>query len=260
MVSPTLASRVHVFFGTVTGNAEEIARRIAAELTARGVDAGTAVSLADFASAPAFTTGAPAATVVFVASTTGDGDPPDTIRPFMRFLRKCAKDRTALAHVRYAMLGLGDTNYEQFCNTAKKIDAGLLAAGAKPFVPRGLADDGTGLEAVVEPWITALYESLDLLADSGSVQSVSDAAAKKDATAEKLTITSTTATTFNTASAISSSPFRGRIHGRGRPRDCPRVKAYRERCRNFDICRGRVLRGQRFGGSSTSKRTVTRGQ
>jgi methionine synthase reductase len=213
MVSPTLAgaSRVHVFFGTVTGNAEEIARRIAAELAARGVDAGTAVSLADFASAPAFTTGAPAATVVFVASTTGDGDPPDAIRPFMRYLRKCAKDRTALAHIRYAVLGLGDTNYEQFCNTAKKIDAGLLAAGAKPFLPRGLADDGTGLEAVVEPWIAALYESLDLLVDAGSVQPVSDTAAKtdeapkKDAATKKLT-TLSTITTTSSASAISSSP------------------------------------------------------
>jgi sulfite reductase alpha subunit-like flavoprotein len=162
------AGVVHVVYATQTGNAEEIARRIVSDLRDRGRrDTPAAVSLSSHALCPAFaSTPSPPgsiAALVVVAATTGDGDAPDAVRPFMRYLRGAAKGGSALAHVRYAMLGLGDTNYENFCQCAKKIDIALGKAGAKPFVPRGLADDGVGLDEVVEPWIDALYPAVDAL-------------------------------------------------------------------------------------------------
>jgi len=95
---------------------------------------------------------------VFVASTTGDGDAPDTARPFMRFLRK--KDPELLEGVLYTVLALGDTNYENFCKTGKRFDSSLKKLGGISFYPRGDADDGTGLEDVVEPWIGGLWKAL----------------------------------------------------------------------------------------------------
>jgi methionine synthase reductase len=57
-------------------------------------------------------------------------------------------------------LGLGDTNYSNFNNTAIRLDRKLLDLGAKPIIPKGLADDATGLEEVVEPWIESLFDIL----------------------------------------------------------------------------------------------------
>lgn len=166
MTSADCASPVHVFFGTQTGNAEEIARRIASELPQA---TGPATCLSAAGKSPAFALNGPPSTVVMVVATTGDGDPPDKIRPFMRFLRGAAKEKGSLAGVRYALLGLGDTNYESFCGAAKKVDIALGRAGATPFVKRGLADDGTGLEGVVEPWLAALPAAVEeVLAEIGA--------------------------------------------------------------------------------------------
>lgn len=57
--------------------------------------------------------------------------------------------------------GLGDTNYTQFCNGAIRLEKGLKKLGAQSFYPLGKADDETGLEQVVEPWIDGLWPALD---------------------------------------------------------------------------------------------------
>ena len=40
--------------------------------------------------------------------------------------------------------GLGDTNYNNFCNCGKTIHSRLQDLGATIFYPPGWADDGTG--------------------------------------------------------------------------------------------------------------------
>jgi methionine synthase reductase len=84
--------------------------------------------------------------LIVVASTTGDGDPPDNATKFMRWLRRAKKPELDAAFLGrpYAILGLGDTNYTNFCQTAKRLDRRFTELGAVPFVPKGLADDGTG--------------------------------------------------------------------------------------------------------------------
>ena len=62
--------------------------------------------------------------------------------------------------MRYCLLGLGDTNYDAFCNAAIKLDQALKKAGALQLAPTALADDGTGLETVVEPWRLKIKEIL----------------------------------------------------------------------------------------------------
>ncbi|KNC79665.1 hypothetical protein SARC_07945 [Sphaeroforma arctica JP610] len=52
--------------------------------------------------------------VVFVVSSTGDGDPPDTATKLWRQLRlKKVGDSIDLSQLSFAVLGLGDTNYRQ---------------------------------------------------------------------------------------------------------------------------------------------------
>ena len=40
--------------------------------------------------------------------------------------------------------GLGDTNYSNFCNTAKRLDRKFSDLGAESFLTKGFADDATG--------------------------------------------------------------------------------------------------------------------
>ena len=163
------APLVNVLYGTVTGNAEEIARRIHLHLSSLPVAQGLLRCLSDYKDIPAFVNPASHRNAynIIVVSTTGDGDPPETIRPFMRLIRK--KEANKMKGLNFAVLALGDTNYENFCNTGKRIDAALAKMGASRFQNRGDADDGTGLENVVEPWLENLWTSLKKIAATTSI-------------------------------------------------------------------------------------------
>jgi methionine synthase reductase len=97
---------------------------------------------------------------VIVVSTTGDGDPPDTAGRFWRKLKRNTQPNL-LKSLQYALLGLGDTNYTNFCNMGKMLNKRLLELGATPICDTGYADDGVGLELVVEPFIDGLWPALD---------------------------------------------------------------------------------------------------
>mmetsp|Transcript_3911 Transcript_3911/g.7507 ORF Transcript_3911/g.7507 Transcript_3911/m.7507 type:complete len:616 (-) Transcript_3911:1893-3740(-) len=146
---------IHVMWATQTGNAREIARRIHAQLESFGFLAGELCSVEDHARVLS----GDASLLVLVAATTGDGDATDDARALLRFLRK-AKSESGLRRLRYALLGLGDTNYENFCNGPIRLDKALRSAGATRFYDFGKADDGVGLELVVEPWIDRLWTAL----------------------------------------------------------------------------------------------------
>ena len=49
-----------------------------------------------------------------------------------------------LSNLEYSILGLGDTNYSQFCNGPRTLHKRLQSLGAKTFYEPGWADDGVG--------------------------------------------------------------------------------------------------------------------
>eukprot|EP00124_Ichthyophonus_hoferi_P000060 Ihof_evm13s2 gene=Ihof_evmTU13s2 len=97
--------------------------------------------------------------VVFICSSTGDGDPPDTATKLWRKLR-LRDNNVFLSHLQYAILGLGDTNYSTFNGAAKGLEKKLKSLGASSFLPNGFADDAVGLEKVIEPWSESLWKTL----------------------------------------------------------------------------------------------------
>ncbi|KAH9509802.1 hypothetical protein Btru_045236 [Bulinus truncatus] len=101
--------------------------------------------------------------MVIVVSTTGDGNPPENAEKFVRKIKRKTLPPDFLQNLNYTILGLGDTNYSNFCRCARDIDKRLEQLGAKRFYPTGLADDGVGLEIVADPWLEGLYPVLQML-------------------------------------------------------------------------------------------------
>lgn len=78
---------------------------------------------------------------LFVVSTTGDGDPPETMKRFWSFLLRKQLDANSLVELKYSVFGLGDSSYEQFNSSGRKLFVRLKQLGAKEIVPLGLGDD-----------------------------------------------------------------------------------------------------------------------
>ncbi len=97
---------------------------------------------------------------IFLASTHGEGDPPETAVKFFE-LMKGAKDGL-LDGLDYAVLGLGDKSYEIFCGAATDLDKELVRLGGKPFQDIALFD--VDYAAHTPKWIESTVESLNKLA------------------------------------------------------------------------------------------------
>jgi len=76
--------------------------------------------------------------VLIYAATWGEGDPPQRAMAFYSALMDESAPR--LDGLRYAVLGLGDSAYVNFCETAKRIDARLEALGAVRVAERADLD------------------------------------------------------------------------------------------------------------------------
>lgn len=72
--------------------------------------------------------------VFVVTSTFGDGEPPDNGTGFWARLQ--APNAPALDGIRYAVLGIGDRSYSNFCGHAKAVDARFAALGATRMLDR----------------------------------------------------------------------------------------------------------------------------
>ena len=94
----------------------------------------------------------PDSPIVFVCSTTGDGDLPETAFRFWNKLKRLNEESGVLKNLNYALLGLGDTNYTTFCGGPKLIHKKFQELGAKCFYGPFWADDGTGMDIEVEPF------------------------------------------------------------------------------------------------------------
>ena len=146
-----------ILFGSQTGTAEEVADRLAAE-SLRWHFAPRVVPMEEYdvARLP----GEPF--VVCVASTTGEGEVPDGMRPLWSFLLRRDLPPGSLRGVRHAVFGLGDSSYAKFNFAAKRLARRLAQLGSPALVPLGLGDDqeALGLDQALEPWAQSLWEAL----------------------------------------------------------------------------------------------------
>lgn len=97
--------------------------------------------------------------VMFVCSTTGQGEEPDNMKKFWRFLLRRDLPQNSLLAMNFGVLGLGDSSYQKFNFAAKKLHKRLLQLGAKPILDPALGDDqhDMGLDAAINPWLENLW-------------------------------------------------------------------------------------------------------
>jgi len=118
-----------ILFGSQTGNAENLSKRIAKEAGKRGF-APTIQDLGKYATAQLASESA----LLIVTSTYGDGEPPDNAKAFWEFLGGEAAPK--LAQMKFSLLALGDSNYPKFCAFGKAVDERLEKLGAARVHPR----------------------------------------------------------------------------------------------------------------------------
>ena len=123
-----------IVFASQTGFAEYLARQTSVAL----LQAGLPNHVLPIARLDAATLRA-SDRVLFVVSTTGEGDPPDTAAGFVR---RILGGDLALPHLRYGLLALGDREYEQYCGFGHRLDAWLRHQGATPLFDLAEVDNG----------------------------------------------------------------------------------------------------------------------
>ncbi|WP_397448618.1 molybdopterin-dependent oxidoreductase [Pseudomonas sp. NA-150] len=139
-----------LLWASQTGNAEALAEAYAARLR----DAGLVVALSAMADYPASRLSR-GGNVALISSTFGDGDAPDNGQAFWQAL---SDDSLRLESLRYAVLALGDPNYDQFCQHGKQLDQRLQALGATPLLAR--VDCDSDYQAPADAWLAVLQQTL----------------------------------------------------------------------------------------------------
>ena len=130
-----------VCWASQTGFARELAERSASLLR----ESGTAVRVVALEAVDADLL-AGTRRALFVASTTGEGDPPDHA---LAFLRGTMAQHPTL-DLEYALLALGDRSYNDFCAFGRQLDEWLRACGARPLYDRVEVDNAD--EAALRHW------------------------------------------------------------------------------------------------------------
>ncbi|MBA4001492.1 flavodoxin domain-containing protein, partial [Brevundimonas sp.] len=110
--APAAPDATLVVFASQTGFAEELARMTAAALNAGGVPTALSslgeLTIERLAAAPR---------ALFLVSTTGEGDAPDSAVAFLRRM-----NRLDLSGLSFGVLALGDRSYSHFCAFGRALD------------------------------------------------------------------------------------------------------------------------------------------
>ncbi|CAK1540932.1 unnamed protein product [Leptosia nina] len=160
-----MATRIIILYGSQTYTSQEIAERIWRTTKILGLK-GPVMAMDDY----------PISRLIheeyalFVCATTGEGDEPDNMKSFWKFLLRKSLPTNSLVNLKFGVIGLGDSSYDKFNFAAKKLHKRLIQLGAQPLLDTALCDyqHDLGHDAVMIPWLQSFYGKLKPMQDIDS--------------------------------------------------------------------------------------------
>lgn len=168
---------MYVLYGSQTGNSESLAKDLSSKLSEDGIP----TACHNLNEMKNFPFKEKAICLVIICSTTGNADCPENADVWWRsvklrslvwlshfyptgvlslFLLSILQPKDLFQDVKFAVLGLGDTNYDKFCHMGKSIDKRLEELGGIRYLDLRCADEATGLEETVEEWKVAIEDKV----------------------------------------------------------------------------------------------------
>ncbi|EKB16354.1 assimilatory sulfite reductase (NADPH) flavoprotein subunit [Aeromonas veronii] len=155
-----------ILYGSQTGNAKGVATAIKAQAEARGLPV-TLASMADYKPKQL----KKESHLLVVVSTYGEGEPPESAVDLFEQLKKGKLGK--LDGLKFAVLGLGDSSYEFFCQTGKDFDNFLASAGAERIYE--LASLDVDYQDAAKAWGEQALNAIAATLSIGAASSVASA-------------------------------------------------------------------------------------
>ncbi|WP_429150794.1 assimilatory sulfite reductase (NADPH) flavoprotein subunit [Aeromonas veronii] len=155
-----------ILYGSQTGNAKGVATAIKAQAEARGLPV-TLASMADYKPKQL----KKESHLLVVVSTYGEGEPPESAIDLFEQLKKGKLGK--LDGLKFAVLGLGDSSYEFFCQTGKDFDNFLASAGAERIYE--LASLDVDYQDAAKAWGEQALNAIAATLSIGAASSVASA-------------------------------------------------------------------------------------
>mgnify|MGYP001343851954 CR=1 FL=1 len=148
-----------LLFGSQSGNSEGLAAKIAKDAKAYGLE-GEVHDMDGFD----FNSLSSKRRVLIVCSTWGEGEMPDNAEELWQF--SISDSASRLEEVHFAILALGDTSYEFFCQSGKDWDGQFEKLGATRIIDR--LDCDVDYDAPAEEWLLEALPALAAVDSSGN--------------------------------------------------------------------------------------------
>jgi sulfite reductase (NADPH) flavoprotein alpha-component len=160
-IEPSHSLKIAVLYASQSGTAEGLARKLVKELKAKG-------HVASLNSLEGYTPAALLAEryAILVASTYGEGEPPESAKPFYDQL--CLQHFPCAENLSYAVLALGDSSYEHFCRFGVELDKKLASLAGTRLCER--VDCDVELDESFAAWKGSLYQSLDEIVSPNAIR------------------------------------------------------------------------------------------
>lgn len=158
--------RFAVLYGSSLGTAREIAEEIAARAQVDGFD--TVVRSMDESLA---TGNLPEDRVIVIVTATYNGRAPDSAVAVEQALEKGQFEGADWTGARFAVLGVGNSQWPNYQHFPKRIDAALEGTGATRLLPRAEADGLGDFDGAVSGFVRDLWKALG--SESGPSEAVS---------------------------------------------------------------------------------------
>lgn len=149
---------VVILVGTETGNSLDYATRASQDLERQGIE--NEIYLMDEYRLEELLD---VSVVIFVCSTTGDGEEPANMRRFMKFLLRADLPKNLFNGIGFAVFGLGDSSYDKFNYVGKRVYRRMQQLGGRDLVGyRGEGDERSskGIEGGWSVWWEALADTM----------------------------------------------------------------------------------------------------